>query len=334
MAKKMFYSMGEVAEMFDVRPSLLRHWEAKFDILRPHKNKKGNRMFTPEDVDNLKIIYHLVKERGMTLAGAAQHLKQGVTDSMRRDMELLERLQRIRAELAEVREQLKGVPEGVTVVEVEELIEDTGEWAEKASPAENPADDTPPIGAAAPATETTVETTVETSAEKTSGANGVSSPTPAQKADTDQAQNEAPTIETDQTLNATPAPETDLAQNATPVPDTDQTQNAAAAIETDQTLNVTPAPETDQAQNAAAATDADQAQNATPIPDTGRMQDATPATETDQAQNAAPVPDADATPRPRGSKSGRNRRKQDSKLFDVAPEPQRPIAPFFDQTLF
>lgn len=319
MAKKMFYSMGEVAEMFDVRPSLLRHWEAKFDILRPHKNKKGNRMFTPEDVDNLKIIYHLVKERGMTLAGAAQHLKQGVTDSMRRDMELLERLQRIRAELAEVREQLKGVPEGVTVVEVEELIEDTGEWAEKASPAENPADDTPPIGAAAPVPETAVETTA---AEKTSGANGVSSPTPVQKADTDQAQNATPVPDTDQAQNAAPTIETGQTLNAMPVPDADQTQNAAAAIETGQTLNATPVP------------DADQAQNATPIPDTGRMQDATPAPETDQAQNATTVPDADATPRPRGSKSGRNRRKQDSKLFDVAPEPQRPIAPFFDQTLF
>lgn len=298
MAKKMFYSMGEVAEMFDVRPSLLRHWEAKFDILRPHKNKKGNRMFTPEDVDNLKIIYHLVKERGMTLAGAAQHLKQGVTDSMRRDMELLERLQRIRAELAEVREQLKGVPEGVTVVEVEELIEDTGEWAEKASQAENPADDMPPIGTASSATETAAETAVETAAEKTSGASGVSSPTPAQEADTDQAQNAAPT------------------------PETDQAQNAAFATDEDYTLNATPVPDTDQTQNAAFATDADQAQNAAPVPDA------------DLAQNATPVPDADATPRPRGSKSGRNRRKQDSKLFDVAPEPQRPIAPFFDQTLF
>ncbi|MBR2049637.1 MAG: MerR family transcriptional regulator, partial [Rikenellaceae bacterium] len=118
MAKKMFYSMGEVAEMFDVKPSLLRHWEAKFDILRPHKNKKGNRMFTPEDVENLKLIYHLVKERGMTLAGAAQYLKNGITDTMRRDMELLDRLQKIRAELVEVREQLKDVPDGYTVVEV------------------------------------------------------------------------------------------------------------------------------------------------------------------------------------------------------------------------
>ena len=60
MAKKMFYSMGEVAEMFDVKPSLLRHWEAKFDILQPHKNKKGNRMFTPPIIITfLNLIFRL-----------------------------------------------------------------------------------------------------------------------------------------------------------------------------------------------------------------------------------------------------------------------------------
>ena len=93
--------------MFDVKPSLLRHWESKFDILRPHKNKKGNRMFTPEDVENLKLIYHLVKERGMTLNGAAQYLRNGVTDTMRRDMMLLDRLQYIRSELDAVRQLLR-----------------------------------------------------------------------------------------------------------------------------------------------------------------------------------------------------------------------------------
>ena len=65
MAKKLFYSMGEVSEMFDVNPSLIRHWESKFEVLKPQKNKKGNRMFTPEDVENLKLIYHLVKERAV-----------------------------------------------------------------------------------------------------------------------------------------------------------------------------------------------------------------------------------------------------------------------------
>ena len=90
MAKKLFYSMGEVSEMFDVNPSLIRHWESKFEVLKPQKNKKGNRMFTPEDVENLKLIYHLVKERGMTLDGARRALKGGGMPGVARDMELLE----------------------------------------------------------------------------------------------------------------------------------------------------------------------------------------------------------------------------------------------------
>ena len=108
MAKKLFYSMGEVSEMFDVNPSLIRHWESKFEVLKPQKNKKGNRMFTPEDVENLKLIYHLVKERGMTLDGARRALKGGGMPGVARDMELLERLQSIRAQLVEVRNELKG----------------------------------------------------------------------------------------------------------------------------------------------------------------------------------------------------------------------------------
>jgi len=70
MAEKIFYSMGEVAEMFDVNQSLIRHWESQFGVLKPKRNKKGNRLFSPQDVENLKLIYHLVKERGMTLEGA------------------------------------------------------------------------------------------------------------------------------------------------------------------------------------------------------------------------------------------------------------------------
>ena len=74
-SRKIYYTMGEVSEMFDVNPSLIRFWEQKFDILKPDKNKKGNRLFTPKDVENLKLIYHLVKENGMTLAGAAKRLR-------------------------------------------------------------------------------------------------------------------------------------------------------------------------------------------------------------------------------------------------------------------
>jgi DNA-binding transcriptional MerR regulator len=106
--KKLYYSMGEVAEMFDVTPALIRHWESQFDCIKPHRNKKGNRLFTQDDVDKLKHIYHLVKERGMTLKGANQVLKRGKRDDVAQQMELLERLYRIRASLVEVREELKG----------------------------------------------------------------------------------------------------------------------------------------------------------------------------------------------------------------------------------
>ena len=108
MAEKLYYSMGEVAEMFDVNTSLIRHWESQFSILRPKRNKKGNRLFSPEDVENLKMIYHLVKERGMTLEGAKKALRKAPAESgVDRDAELMERLQHIRSLLVEVREDLK-----------------------------------------------------------------------------------------------------------------------------------------------------------------------------------------------------------------------------------
>lgn len=122
VAKKLYYTMGEVAEMFDVKASLIRHWESKFSCIRPRKNKKGNRLFTPEDIERLKQIYHLVKERGMTLDGANKVMRSSakMTD-VSRDTEMLERLQRIRAALVEVREELKlGVGEHIVEVDDEE----------------------------------------------------------------------------------------------------------------------------------------------------------------------------------------------------------------------
>ncbi|MCW3082689.1 MAG: putative transcriptional regulator [Bacteroidetes bacterium] len=73
---KLYYSIGEVSEMFDVNTSLIRFWEKEFDVLKPKKNKKGNRLFTPEDLDNLKIIHNLVKEQRLTLDGAKKYLKE------------------------------------------------------------------------------------------------------------------------------------------------------------------------------------------------------------------------------------------------------------------
>lgn len=104
--RKIYYTMGEVSEMFDVNPSLIRFWEQKFDILKPDKNKKGNRLFTPKDVENLKLIYHLVKENGMTLAGAAKRLRDN-REGVERNLEIIEKLQGMRALLLEVREELK-----------------------------------------------------------------------------------------------------------------------------------------------------------------------------------------------------------------------------------
>ncbi|MBQ4127319.1 MAG: MerR family transcriptional regulator [Alistipes sp.] len=125
VAKKLYYTMGEVAEMFDVKASLIRHWESKFSCIRPRKNKKGNRLFTPEDIERLKQIYHLVKERGMTLEGANKVMRSSakMTD-VSRDTEMLERLQRIRAALVEAREELKlGVGEHIVEVDDEEELD-------------------------------------------------------------------------------------------------------------------------------------------------------------------------------------------------------------------
>lgn len=109
MTEKLYYSMGEVTEMFDVNPSLIRYWGTQFDVLRPKRNKKGNRMFTAEDIATLKLIYHLVKERGMTIDGARKALKVRRSDTATpREVELLERLQRLRAMLVQVREELGG----------------------------------------------------------------------------------------------------------------------------------------------------------------------------------------------------------------------------------
>lgn len=258
MAKKMFYSMGEVAEMFDVKPSLLRHWEAKFDILRPHKNKKGNRMFTPEDVENLKLIYHLVKERGMTLAGAAQYLKNGINDSMRRDMELLDRLHKIRAELVEVREQLKDVPDGYTVVEV--------------SQAE---------------------------------------------------------IEEEVAMEATPDVIEEIIEEVVPA----QEEIVVEPIEDEEDEEV----EIEELVELIIEDEEESVEESTEEQPEEVITEENPTEEEKSTNKQIEEPTeepADSTPRPRGAKGGRRSKKQEAKLFEVKPEKQRPIAPFFDQTLF
>ena len=137
MAEKLYYSMGEVTEMFDVNPSLIRYWGTQFDALAPKRNKKGNRMFTPDDIETLKLIYHLVKERGMTIEGARKALKAKRKDtSTPREVELLERLQRLRAMLVQVREEC-GADVGERIIDSDIAPEEELRPTESATTTEN-----------------------------------------------------------------------------------------------------------------------------------------------------------------------------------------------------
>ena len=102
---KVYYSIGEVADMFGVNPSLIRFWEKEFDIIRPHKNKKGNRQFTKADIDNFHLIYHLVKEKGMTVKGAQLKLQKNKEET-EQTFEVIKRLKNIREQLISIKEQL------------------------------------------------------------------------------------------------------------------------------------------------------------------------------------------------------------------------------------
>ena len=198
----------------------------------------------------------------MTLAGAAQYLKNGITDTMRRDMELLDRLQKIRAELVEVREQLKDVPDGYTVVEVaqteseeEAVVEVAPETNEVIIPAQEeivtePIDDDED--------EVEVEELVELIIEEEEPEPEIEEP----------AEEEEPTEEVVEKV----------------IEEVIEEKSAEEELP-----------------------------------------------ETEQPTEDEPT---DTTPRPRGAKGGRRSKKQEAKLFDVKPEKQRPIAPFFDQTLF
>lgn len=105
LPEKRYYGIGEVAKAFNVNASLIRFWEKEFDIIKPKKNAKGNRKFTPEDIKNLKFIYHLVKERGFTLEGAKIHLKEEKKKSLEK-YEIIEKLERIKAQLIKIKTQL------------------------------------------------------------------------------------------------------------------------------------------------------------------------------------------------------------------------------------
>jgi len=105
LPEKRYYKIGEVAKAFGVNTSHIRFWEKEFDILKPKKNNKGNRLFTQEDLKNLKLIYHLVKEKGFTLDGAKNKMKES-PKKVESNHEIISRLETIRAELVSIKNQL------------------------------------------------------------------------------------------------------------------------------------------------------------------------------------------------------------------------------------
>ena len=105
LPEKRYYGIGEVAKAFNVNTSLIRFWEKEFDVLKPKKNAKGNRKFTPEDIKNLKFIYHLVKDRGFTLEGAKTHLKEGKKQSLS-NFEIISKLEDVKSQLLKIKNQL------------------------------------------------------------------------------------------------------------------------------------------------------------------------------------------------------------------------------------
>lgn len=99
--EKLYYSIGEVAGMLNVSKSLIRYWETEFDFLSPRKNKKGDRRFTKENIEQLLIIHHLLKERGFTIDGAKQEIKAQKKALLARQ-EILRRLTKVRDGLSEL----------------------------------------------------------------------------------------------------------------------------------------------------------------------------------------------------------------------------------------
>jgi len=106
MSEKLYYSIGEVAAKFNVNTSLIRFWEKEFDIIHPHKNKKGNRLFTQKDIDHLQIIYSLVKEQGFTIQGAKDQLGRSLSEQ-ERNLEIKKTLIKIREFLVELRDEIE-----------------------------------------------------------------------------------------------------------------------------------------------------------------------------------------------------------------------------------
>lgn len=105
LPEKRYYKIGEVAKAFAVNTSLIRFWEKEFDVIQPKKNGKGDRMFTPEDIKNFRLIYHLVKEKGFTLDGAKKKLLDDPGQT-KNNLEVIARLEKVKSELLKIKNEL------------------------------------------------------------------------------------------------------------------------------------------------------------------------------------------------------------------------------------
>lgn len=106
---KMFYSIREVAQMMNVTETLLRFWEKEFPNIKPRKGGGGVRQYTKEDIEQVKLVYHLVKERGMTLQGARDMLRNDKSKTLNRNLEVIEKLKEVRSELQAIGRDLNGL---------------------------------------------------------------------------------------------------------------------------------------------------------------------------------------------------------------------------------
>ena len=110
---KLYYTIGEVAKLFEVKASLIRYWENEFDVIQPKLNKKGNRLFTPQDIETYKIIFNLIRVQGLTLDGEKKYLKENKT-AVKHEIKTAEtqfseienKLKKIKKSLIELRDQL------------------------------------------------------------------------------------------------------------------------------------------------------------------------------------------------------------------------------------
>ena len=115
--EKILYSIQEVAKMFDVNASLLRYWEKEFNSIRPYKSEKGTRQYREEDIEAIRLVYHLVKERGLTLSGAKQQLKTN-KGGVAQTEDIVYRLKAVRAELLVIKEEVEEMEKHISNLEI------------------------------------------------------------------------------------------------------------------------------------------------------------------------------------------------------------------------